>query len=220
MSRLQFYSYFRSSASFRVRIALHLKGIPHDYHAVHLLKDGGEQNQHAYRNVNPMGEVPSIVDGDFVLSQSMAILQYLDEKYPKPRLFPADLKSRCKVIQMCENINAGIQPLQNLKVFHELERRYGVDQAGKENWAQLWISKGFDGIEKSLEATAGTYAFGGEVSAADLYIVPQWFTSKRLNVDLSPYPIINRVTENCMKLEAFAKAEPSAQPDTPPELKK
>ncbi len=215
MSRLQFYSYFRSSASFRVRIALNLKNVPYDYHAVHLLKDGGEQHQTAYRAVNPMGEVPSIVDGDFVLSQSMAILLYLDDKFPKPRLFPADPKTRARVVQFCENINSGIQPLQNLKVFHELEKRYGADQAGKESWAGLWINSGFASLEKQLATTAGTYAMGGDVTAVDLYIVPQVFTSRRLKVDLASYPIINRVTEACMQLEAFKKAEPSSQPDTP-----
>ena len=217
MSRLQFYSYFRSSASFRVRIALNLKNIPYDYHAVHLLKDGGEQHHASYRELNPMGEVPAIVDEGFVLSQSMAILLYLDDKFPQPRLFPEAPQGRARVVQLCENINSGIQPLQNLKVFHELEQRYGVDQAGKESWAQLWIANGFSSLEKQLAATAGTYAMGGEITAVDLYIVPQVFTSRRLKVDLSPYPIINRITEACMRLNAFKRAEPGVQPDTPKE---
>jgi maleylacetoacetate isomerase len=217
MGRLQSYSYFRSSAAFRVRIALHLKQIPHDYHAVHLLKDGGRQNQAAYRDVNPMGEVPAIVDGDFNLAQSMAILFYLDDIRPKPELFPKEPRAKARVLQICENINCGMHPLQNLKVLQELERRFGAQQAAKDSWVQHWISLGFQSLEKILESTAGTYAFGGSITAADLFIVPQVFSARRFKCDLAPFPVIRRIADECMRLEAFKKSEPAAQPDTPPE---
>lgn len=217
MSRLQSFSYFRSSAAFRVRIALHLKKVPHDYHAIHLLKNGGEQNQEEYRRLNPMGEVPAIAEDGFSLGQSMAILFYLDERYPEPLLFPREGQAKARVIQICEMINSGIHPLQNLKVLQELEKRYGVTQEGKESWVQYWIGRGFRSLETLLATTSGSYAFGGQVTAADLFVVPQIFTARRFKFDLSPFPIISRVGENCMKLEAFRKSEPGSQPDTPAE---
>lgn len=215
MKKLELYNYFRSSASYRVRIALHLKGLDFKYNAVHLVKDGGEQNQSAYREINPAGEVPTLIDDGFVLSQSMAIIFYLDDKYPTPRLIPSEPKAKAKVIQLCEAVNAGMQPLQNLKVLQELETRFGVDQAGKDAWVQRWVNAGFEGLEESLERTAKTYCYGTDVTAADCILIPQVFAAKRFNVEISKFPIISKINDQCLKLEAFKKAHPMNQPDTP-----
>lgn len=212
---LELYSYFRSSASYRVRIALHLKGLPFNYNAVHLVNNGGEQNREEYRALNPMGEVPTLVDGDFRIAQSMAIISYLDDLHPDPRLFPAEPKAKARVIQMCEAVNASIQPLQNLKVLQELEHRYGADQTAKESWVQLWVGQGFKGLEALVAEFGGTYCFGGRITAADCFLIPQVVTAKRFQVDLAPYPCLRRVFDACTSLEAFQKADPTRQPDSP-----
>ena len=215
MSKLDFFSYFRSSSAFRVRIALQLKKVPHNYHSVHLLNNGGEQRAEAYRQINPMGEVPAIHDNGFNLGQSMAILFYLDDCFPEPRLFPVEPKAKARVIELCEFINSGIQPLHNLIVQQELEKRYGVDSAGKEDWVHHWIQRGLATVERSLLKSAGTFSVGGQVSAVDCYLVPQYRAAQRFNTDLSAFPNVCRIAENCLKLEAFQKAEARNQPDTP-----
>ncbi|MGE0763605.1 MAG: maleylacetoacetate isomerase [Bdellovibrionales bacterium] len=215
MEKLDFYSYYRSSSAYRVRIALHLKNVPHRYHAVHLLENGGEQNQNSYQTINPMAEVPAIIHNGFTLTQSMAILMYLDDCFPEPRLFSAEPQARAKMVQICETINSGIQPLQNLRVLQELDKRFGVGQTGKDAWLQHWISRGFKGLEKMLQQTAGTYSFAGHLSAVDCFLVPQMFVAKRFNIDMNPYPTLNRINENCLRHEAVQKAHPDCQPDTP-----
>lgn len=213
MADVQLYSYFRSSASFRVRIALHLKKIAFDYIPVHLLKNGGEQLKPEYRALNPSGHVPCLVHNDFALGESMAILNYLDHHWPQPVLFPQDPQDRARVIQLCEMINSGIQPLQNLKVLNELEKRFGLDQSQRNEWVVHWIQKGFEGFEQLLQKTAGQFCFGDNVTAADLYLVPQMVAAQRFKVDLNPFPNIRRIDAECNRLEAFKKAAPSAQPD-------
>lgn len=213
---LKLYSYFRSSASYRVRIGLNLKGLKYEYIPVHLAKDGGEQNKAAYRAVNPMGHVPALEhDGNLIL-ESMAILDYLDAVYPTVRLFPSTPLERAKVVQLCEVINSGIQPLQNLKVLRELEASFGQSKADTERWLRHWITDGFKNLEQMLSKTAGTYSYGGQVTAVDLFLVPQCFAAKRFNVVLENFPHIHRVNDNCLKLEAFQKAHPEKQPDFAP----
>lgn len=213
MSKIKFYSYFRSSAAFRVRIALNLKKIGYEYVPVHLTKGGGEQNQDSYSAINSMKEIPSIeIDGK-ILSQSMAILGFLDAKFPEPRLFPEDPFLRAQVIQFSENVNAGIHPVQNLKVLQELEKRFGCDQAAKNSWAGYWIERGFRSLEAFLKKSSGIYVFGDQLTAADLFLVPQVFNAIRYKVDMAPFPKIQGVHDQCMKQDAFLKAQPSAQPD-------
>lgn len=209
------YSYFRSSAAFRVRTALQLKGISYEYRAVHLVNDGGEQNKGEYGALNPMNEVPCLVHKGNVIGQSVAIIEYLDAVWPKPRLYPADPYRAALVRQAVENVNAGIHPIQNLKVLNELEKRFGLDQAGKSEWASYWIARGFSSIEKFLAKNAGKFSIGDEVTAADLYLVPQVLNARRFSVDLDPYPTIQRVEAACLALEAFSNAHPRNQPDTP-----
>jgi len=213
---LKLYSYFRSSASYRVRIALHWKEMPFEYLPVHLVRDGGKQNSPEYRRVNPMGHVPALDHDGFLVAESMAIIDYLDALSPSRRLFPTDAKTRATVMQLCELLNSGIQPLQNLKVHKELETKYGFskDQVGA--WTRKWIDSGFESLERLLEKTAGTYSVGGEVTAVECFLIPQCFTARRFNVRVEDYPLIARIDAAATKLPAFEKAHPSKQPDFEP----
>lgn len=220
MAQLKLYNYFRSSTSYRARIALHLKKLDFEYKPIHLLNNGGEQHSAEYRALNPVGGVPTLIDGDQVISQSFAIIEYLDEAFLQTyQLLPKDPYLRAKVRQVCENINADIHPLQNLKVMQYLEKKHGYTQEQKEEWSQKWIHEGLSATEKILEKTAGTYAFGENVTAADLFIVPQLFSSERFKVDISKYSLLSRINANCAKLEAFQKAHPFKQVDTPAEMR-
>lgn len=210
------YSYFRSSASYRVRIAMNLKGLNYEYVAVHLTKDGGQQNKEEFRKINPMGHVPALDHDGVLITESMAIIDYLDAVSPAVRMFPTQPVERASVIALCETVNAGIQPLQNLKVLGALEKEFGQSKADTERWLKHWINDGFKNLDRMMSKTAGTYSFGGAVSAADCFLIPQCFAAKRFNVDLEPFPNINRVNENCLKLEAFQKAHPQKQPDFAP----
>jgi maleylacetoacetate isomerase len=212
------YSYFRSSASYRVRIALHLKEIDFDYHAVHLLKDGGQQNALNYKAVNPMGQVPCLVDGMNVVAQSMAIIEYIDYKWPKHQLFPKDIETRVQVVELCEIVNSGIQPLVNLKVRQTLEKQFGATDEQQKTWMKGYMVQGFEAIEKKLVKTAGQCCFGNQVTAADLFLVPAVYGAiAGVGLSLDNYPMIKKVNENLCKLEAFKKSHPQNQPDSPQE---
>lgn len=214
---MKLYSYFRSSAAYRVRVALNLKNLDYEYVPVHLLNDGGEHRKESFKELNPMGQLPALETKDGVLNQSMAILQYLDEINPSPKLFPNDAFQKAEVIEICEIVNSGIHPIQNLSVMQHIDQKFSVGGPGKVEWAHHWIDRGFQGLEKKLEKTAGEYAYGDELTAADLLIVPQVYNANRFKVDMNQYPTIARVEENCLKLEAFKKSEPGSQPDTPEE---
>ena len=216
MADLVLYSYWRSSCSYRVRIALHLKQLAFAYQSVHLVKDGGEQKKPDYLAKNPMGQVPCLVTDRGALGESMAILAYLDAAYPQPALFPGDAWDRARIKQLCELINAGIQPVQNLSVLQELKNRFQADKDGVDDWVAHWISKGFQALETRLGQTAGVYAFGDVITAVDLFIVPQVYNAHRYHVDMNRFPILKRINHACLKLEAFQKADPAIQPDAPP----
>ncbi len=213
MNTLILYSYFRSSASYRVRIALNLKGLPYEYRSIHLVKKGGEQHSNDYKKLNPAEQVPTLVDGAFVLSESMAIIDYLEHQYNGPKLFSKDAKTRAQILRFCEVINSGIQPLGNLKVTQFLEEKFPQNKDLRDQWIQNWVGKGMSVLEELLQKSSGTYSFGDQVTAADVFLVPQVFGAQRFKVDLSACPNILRVSENCSKLEAFQKAHPSQQPD-------
>ena len=219
MSDLALYSYFRSSTAYRARIALNWKDLKYDYRAVHLLNNGGEQNSSDYRKINPIGGVPSLVHQGKVLSQSMAIIEYLDDVFPEKPLFPKGAYDRAKVKQICENINCDIHPLTNLKVMQYLEKNLNVSSENRERWILEWISKGLHATEQLLSSTAGMFSYGDEVSAADIFLVPQIFSANRFKVPLDPYPIIKKIHTQCVQLTAFKNAHPHAQPDTPEDLK-
>lgn len=209
------YSYFRSSASHRVRIALHYKGIPFEYRAVHLLNNGGEQNSEHYRKLNPIGQVPTLIHKSHALSQSVAIIDYLEQVAPRPALYPTDAYERARVLQVCENVNSSIQPLHNLLVTQELERRFQATQKQRDEWNGFWINRGLEALEHILARTAGLYSFGNEITAADCFVVPQLMSAQRFGVDYTQYETLARVYDACMKVDAFKKAAPQAQPDAP-----
>lgn len=215
-SDFQVYSYFRSSASYRVRIGLELKGLPYQIQPVHLLKGGGEQNQASYRTLNPMGHVPFLVHDGMGLSQSMAILRYLDRIAPQSSpLFPFDPQLEARALEIGEIINSGIQPLQNLSVLQYLEKNFGASEEQRQDFARHWIRRGLTAVERLLLPFAGLgpFSLGAQVSVADAFVVPQHFGSLRLKVDMAPYPRLQAVVDHCLKLEAFKKAHPAQQPD-------
>ncbi len=214
MAQLTLYNYYRSSTSYRVRIALNLKDLAYEYRAVHLLNNGGEQNLPEYRNLNPVGGLPTLVDGDKAISQSFAIIEYLDDAFPQTyQLLPKDAYKKAKVRQVCENINADIHPYQNLKLMNYLEKNYHFTPDQKTEWVQKWIHEGLSATEKIVATTFKNYAFGDQITAADLFIVPQLFSSERFKVDISAYPTLFQISQNCLKLEAFKKAHPMQQID-------
>ncbi len=217
MAQLKLYNYFRSSTSYRVRIALNLKNLDYEYRSVHLINNGGEQNLPEYRQINPVGGLPTLADGEKLISQSFAIIEYLDDAFPQSyQLLPQDPYLKAKVRQVCENINSDVHPYQNLKLMNYLEKKHHFTGDQKTEWAQKWIHDGLSATDKIVSTSFSTYAFGDQVTAADLFIVPQLFSANRLKVDISAYPTLVKINENCLKLEAFKKAHPSLQPDATP----
>lgn len=211
---IKLYSYYRSSAAYRVRIALNLKNIPYQYETVHLLKNGGEQHSPAYQELNPMGLVPTLVDGNTVLSQSMAIIEYLDDAYPQANsLFPAEPTAKAQVKELSQIIACDIHPINNLRVLKYLKHELDVDDTQKNEWYSHWIKLGFAAFEQYLQKTAGDFCVGDQATLADCCLVPQVYNALRFKIDLSAYPLIQKVYENCMQLPAFTKAIPENQPD-------
>ena len=206
---MRLYTYFRSSAAYRVRIALNLKGVAYEAVPVNLLK--GEQRQEGYRAVNPQQRVPSLDIGGATLIQSPAILEYLDEAYPEPPLLPMGAANRAKVRAVSSLIACDIHPLNNSGVLAYLKTRLGHDQATADEWYAHWVREGFDAVEALIEP--GPYAFGSRVTMADVYLVPQVFNARRFNVPLDAYPKIAAVDEACAALTAFQDAAPANQPD-------
>lgn len=219
MSQVTLYNYYRSSTSYRVRIALNIKNIEFKYVPVHLLNNGGEQFASSYKAINPMSEVPTLEDEGFVVSQSIAIIEYLEEQFPSPSLFPKDSQKKAKIRQFCENINSFMHPLSNLKVLKYLEENHQYDQKQKEAWINHWYQKGLVALESWLQKNKAQYSFGDEVTVADCFLVPLVFTCERFNVDLSPYKNIHDINHRCLKLDAFKSAHPFRQIDTPSELR-
>uniref|UniRef100_A0A8C4MNX0 Maleylacetoacetate isomerase n=2 Tax=Equus asinus TaxID=9793 RepID=A0A8C4MNX0_EQUAS len=207
------YSYFRSSCSWRVRIALALKSIDYETIPINLIKDGGQQFSEEFQKLNPMKQVPALKIDGTIIGQSLAIIEYLEETRPTPRLLPQDPKKRAHVRMISDLIASGIQPLQNLSVLKE------VGQENQLTWAQEAINFGFNALEQILQTTAGKYCVGNEVSMADLCLVPQVANAERFKVDLTPYPTISRINKSLLALEAFQVSHPCRQPDTPPELR-
>ncbi len=219
-AQLTLFSYFRSSASYRVRIALGWKGLDYTYRAVNLIEDGGQHRKESYLQYNPMAELPTLwveragAPG-FAVAQSTAILEYLEECYPHPALLPNAPEDRARVRQIMQIVNSSIQPIQNLKVMQQLQAQFGVTREQTLAWSKYWIERGFEGLERLLAQTAGAYAVGEHVTLADVLIVPQTYNAHRFGVNMADYPTIARVSSAAGALDAFRKAAPDAQPDTP-----
>jgi len=209
---VKLYSYFRSSAAYRVRIALNLKGLPYEMDFVHLTKDGGRQHSAEFNAINPAKLVPALrLDSGDVLTQSLAIIDYLDETHPQPPLLPGDPVQRAKVRAVALTIACDIHPIDNLRVLQYLKRTLKHEQSDIDAWYHHWIIQGFNTIEAAI--APGPYCFGAQVTLADVCLVPQVFNARRLNVPLEAFPKIVAVESACLKLAAFDKARPENQPD-------
>eukprot|EP01012_Entosiphon_sulcatum_P063355 TRINITY_DN9064_c0_g1_i1.p2 TRINITY_DN9064_c0_g1~~TRINITY_DN9064_c0_g1_i1.p2 ORF type:complete len:251 (+),score=59.31 TRINITY_DN9064_c0_g1_i1:887-1639(+) len=205
------YSYWRSSCSWRVRIALEWKGIAYDYHAVNLLK--GEQQAAEYGQLSTMQQVPTLVHGPVTITQSLAILDYLEEKYPSPPLLPADPETRAKVREVSQIIASGIQPLQNLSVINKVAADFGEQH--KAAWAKHYNQKGLQALEPVLAKYAGKFSVGDELTQADCCLIPQAYNATRWGVDLSEFPTIKRIVAALEEVPAVKAAHPDSQPDAP-----
>lgn len=209
---MKLYSYFRSSAAYRVRIALNLKGLPYEMDFVHLTKDGGRQHSAEFNAINPAKLVPALrLDSGDVLTQSLAIIDYLDETHPQPPLLPGDPVQRAKVRAVALTIACDIHPIDNLRVLQYLKRTLKHEQSDIDAWYHHWIIQGFNAIEAAI--APGPYCFGAQVTLADICLVPQVFNARRLKVPLEAFPKIVAVESACLKLAAFDKARPENQPD-------
>jgi len=210
---LKLYGYFRSSAAFRVRIALHLKQLAYEHASVHLRKN--EQRAPEYLAKNPQGLVPLLDDGGAHFIQSLAIIEYLDEIHPSPKLLPEGPEDRARIRALAQIIAADIHPLDNLRVLRYLAKPLGHDEKTVEAWFNHWIRLGFEAIEPMLrDKRTGDFCHGNAPGLADICLVPQMFNAKRYpSFDLTPFPTIVRIFGNCMRLDAFKRAVPDQQPD-------
>lgn len=192
---------------------MHLKGLDFEYRPIHLVKNGGEQNSAEYLGLNPKAEVPYLQHGQFGLSQSVAILHYLEKICPTPSLIPTDAKDQARCLEMVEIINSGIQPLHNLGLLQALEKEAGFDEAKKKIWIQNYIRKGFVAIENLLKHSAKKFCVGDQVSWADACLIPQVYAAKRFELNLSPFAKISEINDRCLEMPAFQKSIPENQID-------
>lgn len=210
---VKLYSYWRSSASWRVRIALNLKGIPYEYEPVHLVRGGGEQHAEGYRAINPARLLPSLEIDGHTISESLAIVRYLDQTRPDPLLVPEDPYLGAKAWQLAELVNAGIQPIQNLRVMQELGNQFGAEGDARKAWSKHWITRGFEALESFLVDIPGVFCVGDEVTVADICLVPQVYNARRFGVDMGRFPHIMAAEAELSQFDAFERARPENQPD-------
>jgi maleylpyruvate isomerase len=212
---MKLYTYFRSSAAYRVRIALNLKGLAYEAVPVHLLKAGGEQLRSEYRSINPSGLVPTLRDDNTTLTQSLAIIEYLDETHPSPALLPADAAGRARVRALAQMIACDIHPLNNLRVLRYLVRTLGISDEQKNAWYRHWILEGFAALEAHLarDPQTGRFCHGDAPTLADCCLAPQIYNAERFEIDMAPYPTIARIHAASVELPAFQAAHPARQPD-------
>lgn len=209
---MELFNYFRSSASFRVRIALALKGLDYDYRPVHLVKN--EQLAEPYASLSVAKLVPLLKDGDAVLTQSLAIIEYLDETHPEPPLLPADALGRARVRSLAQDIACEIHPINNLRVLRYLVRELGVGEEAKNAWYRHWVEEGLAIVERRLaDGGSDRFCHGDQPTLADCVLVPQIFNAQRFGCRLDHVPEVMRIFANCMQHEAFQQAQPSACPD-------
>ena len=210
---MQLYGFFRSSASFRVRIALNLKGLVYQQHSVHLA--AGAQLRPEFIALNAQKLVPVLVDGEHTLTQSLAIMEYLEETHPQPALLPGTALERARVRSLAQIVACEIHPLNNLKVLKYLSGTLKLDEAARNTWYRHWVAEGLSSLESRLaaEPDTATYCHGASPTIADCCLVPQIFNAKRYECDLAPFPVVMGIFERCMRLDAFERAAPMNQPD-------
>lgn len=210
---LRLYDYYRSSASYRVRIALNYKELPYQLEEVHLVNDGGQQFSPAYREINPQSRVPSLVTEDgHIITQSMAILEFLEQMQPTPALVPSDPYRAAQVRSLANLIACDVHPLNNLAVLKYLRGQLKVTDKQKQHWYAHWVQQGFEAFEKQLQATSGMYCVGDNISLADVCLAPQVYNALRFEVDINDYVLIKAIYQRCMNHSAFTKADPDVQP--------
>jgi len=212
---LVLYGYFRSSAVFRVRIALNLKGLKPELRFVHLRKDGGQHHSEAYKRVNPQQLVPALISGGHTIGQSLAIIEYLDEVAPQPPLLPKDAIAKARVRQIALGVACDIHPLPNLRVLQYLKNRLGADEEALLEWQRHWIGEGFAALERLLagDPATGKFCHGDSPTLADICLIPQMTNARRVELELAPYPTLLRIEEAAYRLPAFVAARPENQPD-------
>lgn len=214
---LRLYGYWRSSAAYRVRIALNIKRLNYETVPVHLLRDGGEQHAAQFRDINPQQLVPALAHGHRMMQQSMAIIEYLDETWPDPPLLPAVARDRARARALAQAIACDIHPLTNLRVLQYFENTWNVPMPEREEWVRHWIREGFAAIEAMLveHPSTGTFCDSERPGLADCCLIPQTYTARRFGVEVADYPTIRRIHDACMLLPAFDAARPENQPDAP-----
>jgi maleylacetoacetate isomerase len=215
MGEFILYGYFRSSAAFRARIALNLKGIKPELRFVHLLKDGGAQHTAEYRALNPQGLIPALVHDGHTITQSLAIIEYLDEIHPQPPFLPSDALGRARARSLACQIACDIHPVNNLRVNQYLKATFHADADAQANWQRHWIGLGFVALEAQLvrDRATGVFCHGDTPTIADICLIPQMANARRVNLDLNPYPTIRRIETAALALPAFDDALPANQPD-------
>ncbi len=214
--KLILHNYFRSSAAYRVRIAMHLKELPYVYIPVHLTREGGQQLMAPYAKLNPQQLVPLLDNDGFQLSQSLAIIEYLDEQFPNVRLLPDSIQARARVRQITLAISCDIHPLQNLRVLKYLTTKLGLSEDDKMGWIHHWLTLGLAALEAELARSSlrGKFCVGDQPTMADCALVPQMFSAVRFGVDISPFPTLRSIYEHCEAIPAIAAAHPARQPDS------
>ncbi len=210
---MKLYSYFRSSAAYRVRIGLNLKQLSAEIIPVHLVKDGGQQHSSAYQAINPQQLVPALDDDGFVLTQSLSILEYLDEVYAEHPLLPQDPKQRALIRAFSQSIACDIHPINNLRVLQYLSHELGVSDEQKSAWYRHWVEVGLAALEVQLKDSNGKFCFGEQATLADCCLIPQVYNALRFNIDVSAFPKIQAIYQHCNRLTAFQQAAPDAQID-------
>lgn len=211
---MKLYTYFRSSAAYRVRIALALKGLPYDAVPVHLVKGGGEQRQPGFLALNPAGLVPALDDDGMILAQSMAIIEYLEDMHPAPPLLPSSPSARARVRALAQTIACDIHPLNNLRVLQYLAGTLNVPEERRTAWYRHWVNEGFRTIEELLsQPETGSFCHGDRPGLADCCLVPQVFNARRFGIEVEAFPSIARIDASCRLLPAFQNAHPDRQPD-------
>jgi maleylpyruvate isomerase len=213
---LTLYDYYRSSAAYRVRIALNIKGCEYDVNSIHLLKNGGEQFSSDYKRINPLSLVPSLQDDKLILTESLAIIEYLDEKFPAPPLLPKNIEDKARVRAFALTIAADTHPLCNLRVNNYLMKEFHITEDQRKQWIQHWINIGLTALETQLTNNhfTGKYCFGNTPTLADICLIPQLFSAQRFECDLSRFPTLMRINDNCNEIDAFSNAYP-VEPVTP-----